>query len=76
MLFGTNAIESLNSRYGRAVTVRGHFPSEQSALKCLSRVTRAGPQRHRQAPWVTRWKPALNAFAITFANRMPAAGYT
>jgi len=22
---------------------------------------------------VTRWKPALNAFAITFADRMPAA---
>ena len=23
-----------------------------------------------QARWVTRWKPALNAFAITFADRM------
>jgi len=22
---------------------------------------------------ITRWKPALNAFAITFADRMPAA---
>jgi hypothetical protein len=22
---------------------------------------------------VTRWKPALNAFAVTFADRMPAA---
>ena len=26
-----------------------------------------------QTRWVTRWKPALNAFAITFADRMPAA---
>jgi transposase-like protein len=23
--------------------------------------------------WATRWKPALNAFAITFADRFPGA---
>jgi transposase-like protein len=27
VLCSTNAIESLNARYGRAVTVRGHFPT-------------------------------------------------
>ena len=44
----TNAIESLHSRYRRAVTVRGHFPTEQAALKCLYLVTRGtGPQGHR-----------------------------
>ena len=32
-----------------------------------------GPQGLGQARWVTRWKPALNAFAVTFADRMPAA---
>lgn len=26
-----------------------------------------------QTRWGMRWKPALNAFAITFADRMPAA---
>ena len=26
-----------------------------------------------RARWVTRWKPALNAFAITFGDRFPAA---
>jgi transposase-like protein len=26
-----------------------------------------------QTRWPVRWKPALNAFAITFADRMPAA---
>jgi putative transposase len=26
-----------------------------------------------RARWVTRWKPALNAFAITFGDRLPAA---
>ena len=30
VLCSTNAIESLNSRYRRAVRARGHFPSEQA----------------------------------------------
>ena len=41
MLCSTNAIESLNSRYRRAATVRGQFPTEAAALKCLYMVTRA-----------------------------------
>ena len=28
----TNAIESLNARYRRAVKARGHFPTEQAAM--------------------------------------------
>ena len=31
----TNAIESINARLRRAVNARGHFPTEQAALKCL-----------------------------------------
>ena len=37
----TNAIESSNARYRRAVKARGHFPSEQAALKCLYLATRS-----------------------------------
>jgi hypothetical protein len=37
----TNAIESLNARYRRAVKVLGHFPTEQAALNCLYLVTRS-----------------------------------
>jgi transposase-like protein len=35
-------VESLNVRYRRAVTVRGHFPTEQAALKCLLSKPREG----------------------------------
>ena len=35
------AIESPNARYRRALRVRGHFPSEQAALKRLYLVTRS-----------------------------------
>ena len=34
IISSTNAIESLNARYRRAVRVRGHFLNEQAALKC------------------------------------------
>jgi hypothetical protein len=33
VLCSTNAIESLNARYRRAVKARGHFPTEQAAMK-------------------------------------------
>ena len=35
VLCSTNAIESLNARFRRAVRARGHFPNEQAALKTL-----------------------------------------
>ena len=74
VICSTNAIESLNARYRRAVRARGHFPNEQSALKCLYLVTRSlDPTGTGQKRWTMRWKPALNAFAITFADRMPAS---
>jgi putative transposase len=71
VICSTNAIESLNARYRRAVKARGHFPTEQAALKCLYLVTRSlDPKGTGQTRWAVRWKPALNAFAITFADRM------
>jgi transposase-like protein len=74
VICSTNAIESLNARYRCAVRARGHFPTEQAALKCLYLVTRSmDPTGQGRTRWTTRWKPALNAFAITFADRWPAA---
>jgi putative transposase len=74
VICSTNAIESLNARYRRAIKARGHFPTEQAALKCLYLVTRSlDPAGTGQARWTMRWKPALNAFAITFSDRFPAA---
>jgi putative transposase len=74
VICSTNSIESLNARYRRAIKARGHFPSEQAAMKCLYLVTRSlDPTGLGRARWMMRWKPALNAFAITFGDRFPAA---
>ncbi|MFF5992776.1 transposase [Prauserella flavalba] len=71
VICSTNAIESLNARYRHAVRARGHFPSEQAALKCLYLVTRSlDPTGRGKARWAMRWKPALNPFAITFEGRI------
>ncbi len=71
VICSTNAIESLNARYRRAVRARGHFPNDTAALKCLYLVTRAlDPTGKGRARWAMRWKPALNAFAIAFEGRI------
>jgi transposase-like protein len=52
---GTNAIESLNARYRRAVKARGHFPTEQAAPNCLYLVTRSlDPIGKGRTRWVMR----------------------
>ena len=35
IICSTNAIESLNAWYRRAVRACGHLPNDQAALKCL-----------------------------------------
>ncbi|ALE82567.1 transposase [Pseudonocardia sp. HH130629-09] len=74
VICSTNAIESLNARYRRAVRARGHFPTEQATMKCLYLVTRSlDPTGTGRTRWTMRWKPVINAFAITFGDRWPGA---
>jgi len=73
VICSTNAIESVNSRIRRAVRARGHFPNEQAALKCVYLAVMAlDPTGRGQRRWITRWKPALNAFDIAFDGRLSA----
>jgi transposase-like protein len=67
----TNAIESLNARLRRAVNARGHFPTEQAAMKILYLTVMAlDPTGRGRQRWSNRWKQALNAFEITFDGRL------
>jgi transposase-like protein len=74
VLSTTNAIESLNSRLRRSVNSKGHFPTEQAAMKTLYLTVRSlDPKGTGQKRWMMRWKPVLNTLAIVFADRMPVA---
>lgn len=71
VIYSTNAIESVHARFRRSVRARGHFPNEQAAMKCLYLTIRSlDPTGRGRARWITRWKPALNAFAVTFEGRI------
>lgn len=67
----TNSIESLNSRIRRAVNARGHFPTEQAALKCIYlAIMSLDPTGKGRKRWMNRWKAPLNAFEIAFPRRL------
>src|SRR5208282_1509725 len=69
----TNAIESINARLRRALKARGHFPTEQAALKCLYLVLMSlDPSGKGRQRWSNRWKAALNALVITLDGRLSA----
>jgi putative transposase len=69
----TNAIESVNARLRRAVRARGHFPTEQAAMKCLYMALMGlDPTGRGRGRWVIRWKAALNAFDVAFEGRLTA----
>jgi putative transposase len=69
----TNAIESVNARIRRAVRARGHFPNEAAALKCVYlAIMSLDPTGTGRRRWTIRWKPALNAFEMTFEGRLNA----
>jgi putative transposase len=74
LLSSTNAIESLNARFRKAIDSRGHFPNEQAAMKVLYLAVRSlDPKGTGQRRWITRWKPILNVLAVSFHDRMPEA---
>lgn len=71
VIYTTNMIESMNARFRQAVRRRGHFPSDQAALKVLYLVIR---DRRKNRPNVVGktagWKRALQQFALYFGDRV------
>jgi transposase-like protein len=76
IVYTTNAIESLNARFRRAVRHRGHFPNEQAALKVLYLVaTQRRKNRQDLTGRVHGWKQILNTLSVHYGDRIAAAGY-
>jgi putative transposase len=71
IIYTTNAIEALNAKLRRAVRTRGHFPSDDSALKLLFLVLNLAEKEWRMPP--REWAMAKAQFAILFEERFQAA---
>jgi putative transposase len=67
----TNAIEALNAKLRRAVRARGHFPTDEAAMKLLflvlNRTERAWKMPARE------WCMAKAQFAVLFGERFTKA---
>jgi putative transposase len=74
VVYTTNAVESLNARFRRAVRHRGHFPTEQSAMKVLYLVaTQRRKNRQDMTGRIAGWKSILNTLHVHYGERIQAA---
>ncbi|MFB7621065.1 IS256 family transposase [Kitasatospora sp. NPDC056181] len=72
VVYSTNMVESINSRLRKATRNRGHFPSEQAALKVLYLAVREliNPKARDVNHVAAHWKEALNQFSLFFEDRL------
>ena len=72
VVYSTNLIESINARLRKATRNRGHFPSEQAALKVLYLAVREQitPRARDVNHVAAHWKKALNQFSLFFEDRL------
>ena len=71
LLYTTNAIEALNAKLRRAVRARGHFPTDEAAMKLLFLVL-----NRSEREWIMparEWCMAKAQFAILFGERFTRA---
>ena len=67
IIYTTNAIESLNMQLRKIIKTRGHFPSDDAALKLLWLALRKiFADKVRSA---YDWKVAMNQFAVMYGER-------
>src|ERR671932_2138349 len=71
LLYTTNAIEALNSKLRRAVRARGHFPTDEAALKLLFLVLNRTEREWRMPS--REWAMAKAQFAVLFGERFTRA---
>ncbi|MFN8221741.1 MAG: IS256 family transposase [Gaiellales bacterium] len=71
LVYTTNSVESLNARFRRAVRHRGHFPTEQAALKVLFLVaTQTRKNRQDMTGRINGWKSILNTPHVHYGDRI------
>lgn len=67
IIYTTNAIESLNASVRKAVRNKGHFPSDQAAIKLIWLALRTITENWKRPP--IAWQAAKAQLAIQFPDR-------
>jgi putative transposase len=68
ILYTTNAVESMNAQFRKALHPRGHFPAEEAAFKVLFLAIKGHKARGRSPK---DWGQALAHFNLLFQDRFP-----
>jgi len=71
IIYTTNAIEAVNAKLRRAVRARGHFPTDDAALKLLFLVLNRAAKEWKMP--AREWTAAKAQFATLFEDRFTAA---
>ena len=71
LIYTTNAIESLNSKLRRAIRARGHFPTDEAAMKLLFLVLNRSEKEWTMP--AREWSLAKAQFVILFGERFTKA---
>lgn len=71
ILYTPNAIEALNAKLRSAVRSRGHFPTDEAALKLLYLVLNRTEKEWTMPP--REWAMAKAQFAVLFGQRFTRA---
>ena len=71
VIYTTNAIDSLNMQLRKIIKTRGHFPTDEAAIKLLWLALRNVLAKSVRSAF--DWKRAMNQFAILFGERFTLA---
>jgi putative transposase len=67
VLYTTNAIESLHMQLRKIIKTRGHFPSDEAAIKLLWLALRKVLAKRLRPTY--DWRPVMSQFAVLFGER-------
>ncbi len=73
VVYTTNAIESINFQLRKITKTRGHFPSDEAAMKLLYLGLRniSSKRGGESGTGTWGWKMALNTLVVLFPGRLP-----
>jgi transposase-like protein len=73
VVYTTNAIESINFQLRKVTKTRGHFPSDEAAMKLLYLGLRniSSKRGGGSGTGTQGWKTALNTLVVLFPGRLP-----